>query len=341
MNSIQNEEQLEDLLSTPSERDCQAMARTAGDILVLGAGGKMGPSLCRRIKRASDEAGKPRRVFAVSRFGSLSPADALRAAGVEVLEADLLDSKAFGRLPDAENVLFLAGRKFGSADRPDLTWAINTLVPGYAAERFQSSRIVVFSTGNLYPFVSASSGGSKETDPTEPFGEYAQSCLGRERLFEHFSLEKGTLCLFLRLNYSVDLRYGVLVDIARKVRQGEPVELRTASFNVIWQGDANSYALRCLELCSSPPRVLNVTGPETVSVRTAAEYFGRKFGLRPAFTGDESGTALLSNASTCHALLGYPEVPLVTLMDWVAEWVALGGRLLNKPTHFELKNGKY
>jgi len=338
---ISDEAHLVELLSKPTPADCESLARLGGDVLILGAGGKIGPELAKRVKNAFDQERLKSRVIAVSRFTSPGAAQDLKQAGIEALECDLLDHCAYSRLPDAPNVLFLAGRKFGSAERSDLTWAMNTVVPAYAAERFASSRIVVFSTGNIYPFVPASSGGCSEADATQPTGEYAQSCLGRERVFEYFSQERQTDCLFFRLNYAVDLRYGVLVDIATKVRDGEPVELGVPCFNVIWQGDVNSYAIRSLELCASPPRVLNVTGPETLSVRATAEFFGRRFGRRPVFTGEESGRGLLSNASQCHALLGYPDVPVRTLMDWVADWLESGGRLLNKPTHFEVADGKF
>ncbi|RPI26785.1 MAG: NAD-dependent epimerase/dehydratase family protein [Acidobacteria bacterium] len=338
---INNESQLEEVLATPTLADSESLGRLGGDVVILGAGGKIGPSLSRRVKRAVETAGLKSRVIAVSRFTSGGTAQELRAAGVEVIECDLLDHKSYSRLPDAPNVLFLAGRKFGSTERSDVTWAMNTMVPAYAAERYSSSRIVVFSTGNIYPPVPASTGGCAETDATAPVGEYAQSCLGRERIFEYFSRELRTRCLFFRLNYAVDLRYGVLVDIARKVRDGEPVEAGVACFNVVWQGDVNSYAIRSLELCSSPPGILNVTGPEILSVRKTAEYFGRRFGREPVFVGEESGVALLSDASECHTLLGYPEVPVGQLVVWVADWLEQGGRLLNKPTHFEVADGKY
>jgi len=341
MPNIENEAQLENILATPNSSDREVMSRLTGDVMILGAGGKMGPSLATRVKRASEEGGRARRVFAVSRFSSPQVAEGLAGAGVEIIEENLLDRSAYGRLPDVENILYLAGRKFGSSDRPDLTWAMNTLVPAYTCERFGSSRIVFFSSGNVYPFVSPSSGGCVETDPVAPVGEYAQSCVARERVIEYFSRENGTPGLLFRLNYAVDLRYGVLVDVARKVRDREPIDVGVGSFNVIWQGDANSIALRCVELCSSPPKILNVTGPETVSLRGAAMFFAACFGVTPEFVGEESRSALLSNASECHALFGYPEVSLRTLMEWVAGWVAGGQPLLNKPTHFEVTDGKF
>lgn len=338
---IETESQLEEMLASPSASDIEAMLRLRGDVMVLGAGGKMGPSLARRIRRAADAASVQIRVTAVSRFSSPQARDELQNAGVETISCDLLDRAQIARLPECENVLFLAGRKFGSSERSDLTWAVNTFVPANVAERFRASRIVAFSTGNIYPPVPPSSGGSLETDATDPRGEYAQSCLGRERIFEYFSHEHKTRCLLFRLNYAVDLRYGVLVDIARKVNEGEPVSLSVGSFNAVWQGDANSYALRSLELCESPPRILNVTGPETISTKIAAEFFARRFKIDVTFQSERYDSAFLSNASQCHKLLGYPAVSLDELMDMVAHWVEAGGAYLNKPTKYEVTDGRY
>lgn len=341
MSLIETEAQLEAALAAPNAADVGLMRRLSGDVIVLGAGGKMGPSLARRIKRVATAANAARRVIAVSRFSAPQSRAQLESAGVETIPCDLLDRQQVAALPDCENVFFLAGRKFGSTDRADLTWAINSYAPGLVAERYRAGRIVVFSTGNVYPFVNAASGGSVETDAPQPYGEYASSCLGRERVFEYFSHAQGARCLIFRLNYAVDLRYGVLVDIARKVYAGQPVNLSAASFNVIWQGDANSYALRSLELCESPPRILNVTGPETVSTRRAAEFFARRFERQAIFQGEESDVALLNNASLCHKLLGYPEVSLGELMELVARWVEIGGASLGKPTKFEVVDGRY
>ena len=238
-------------------------------------------------------------------------------------------------------MLFLAGRKFGTLDRTDVTWATNTLVPARVAEHFAQSRMVVFSTGNVYPLVPADGPGSSEDDPPAPVGEYAQSCLGRERVVEFVSRERNLRALIYRLNYAVDLRYGTLVDIARKVLAGEPIDLTMGFFNAIWQGDANSYALRSLELCSSPPAILNVTGPERISVRETAEWFGSTFGRPPRFVNTEGPVALLSDSSRCRALLGEPAVPLPVLRQWVAHWVRAGGASLDKPTHFEVTDGRY
>jgi nucleoside-diphosphate-sugar epimerase len=327
-------EELEDELSRPSEADIEFVRHLDGDILILGAAGKMGPSLARLCRRAADLAKPARRVFAVSRRLIHEP-------GVDSVACDLLDRKQVANLPACPNVLYLAGRKFGSSDSPELTWAMNTVVPANVAERFHQSRIVVFSTGNVYALRLVAAGGSRETDPPAPVGEYAQSCLGRERVFEYFSGHHGLRCLLFRLNYAVDLRYGVLVDIARKVFAGDPVDLTVPAFNVIWQRDANSYALRALEHCSAPPRVLNITGLETVSVRAAAEFFAARFARPCRFLGTEGLVALLSDASAAAALMGPPEATTSRLMEVVADWVRAGGASLNKPTHFEVADGRF
>lgn len=325
---------LERELSLPSEDDVACLTRLEGDILILGAGGKMGPSLARLCLRGSEAAGMKRRILAVSRHPAAEP-------GIEAVACDLLDRKQVAQLPDCPNILYLAGRKFGSSGNPELTWAMNTLVPATVAERFADARMVVFSTGNVYAFRQRSQGGSVETDVPAPVGEYAQSCLGRERIFEYFSRQIGLRCLFFRLNYAVDLRYGVLVDVARKVWSGAPVDLRVPAFNAIWQRDANSYALRSLELCDSPPRILNVTGAEILLVREVAEWFASRFGRPCRFEGEEGPTALLSDASECHALLGPPGIPAPRLMEMVASWMEAGGDLLDKPTHFEVADGRF
>lgn len=325
---------LEEALSRPNEADIACLRRIDGDILILGASGKMGPSLARLCRRASDAAGRGRRVVAVSRR-------LIHEEGVDAISCDLLDREGIARLPECPNVLYLVGRKFGSSGRPDLTWAMNTIVPALVAERFRRSRIVVFSSGNVYPFRAPASGGSRESDLPNPVGEYAQSALGRERVFEYHSNEHGLRCLLFRLNYAVDLRYGVVVDVAQKVFNGEPVALGVPAFNVIWQGDANSYALRSLELCASPPSILNVTGAEICTVRAAAEFFASRFGKTCRYEGEEGPVALLSDASACHKLLGPPSVSLDVLLNLVADWVERGGESLNRPTHFEVADGKF
>ena len=338
---VEDEAQLEELLSRPSPADVAFMSCLEGDVVVLGAGGKMGPSLARLLRRAADAAERPRRVAAISRFSSPSVAADLEAFGIEALSCDLLDPGQVERLPDFANVFFLAGMKFGASDRPDLTWALNTIVPGHVARRYAASRTVVFSTGNVYPLVPPATGGCLETDPPGPVGEYAQSCLGRERIFEHASRERGTPCLLFRLFYAVDLRYGVLVDIGRRVLAGDPIDLAVGHVNVIWQGDASSYALRSLDLAASPPRALNVTGPEVLSVRELAEAFGRRFGRTPVFQGTEGPVALLGNTSACRSLLGAPAVSRDRLFEWVARWVEIGGPSLGKPTRYERADGQF
>lgn len=338
---INSDTELEDILATPSESDLECVARLNGDVLILGAGGKMGPSLARRINRAVVRAGSPGRVMAASRFSSAASRASLDAEGIRTIACDLLDPRQVAALPRCPYVVFMAGRKFGTLDRTDLTWATNTLVPARVGAHLAQSRIVVFSTGNVYPLVAASGPASTEDDPPAPVGEYAQSCLGRERVIEFVSREEGMPAVVFRLNYAVDLRYGTLVDIARRVLAGEPVDLEMGFFNAIWQGDANSYALRSLELCSTPPTILNVTGPDRISVREVAEWFGSMFGRAPHFVNSEGPLALLSDSSRCRARLGEPEVSLYVLRRWVAHWVQAGGSWLNKPTHFEVTDGRF
>ena len=338
---ISSERELEELLSEPTDEDVAAVARLEPDILILGAGGKMGPSLARRVRRAAERAGNGSRVLAVSRFSSREARESLESDGIPTLSCDLNSAPAIAGLPRFPNVLFLAGRKFGTTDRTDITWATNTVVPARVAEHFNDARMVVFSTGNVYPLVPPDGPAPTEDDPAMPVGEYAQSCLGRERVVEFVSREQGLRALMFRLNYAVDLRYGTLVDVARKVYNGEPVDLTVGYFNAIWQGDANSYALRSLELCESPPQVLNVTGGERISVREAAAWFGAFFKREPRLVNQEGPVALLSDSSRCRQLLGEPHVPLERLRQWVAEWVAAGGASLNKPTHFETADGRF
>ena len=338
---IRDEAHLEEVLSEPSPADVDCVSRLNGDILIVGAAGKMGPSLARRVHRAAVRAGSRSRVLAASRFSVPAVRESLAADGIRTIACDLLDHGQIAALPRAEHVLFLAGRKFGTLDRTDVTWATNTLVPARVAEHFAQSRMVVFSTGNVYGLVPAGGPGSGEDDPPSPVGEYAQSCLGRERVVEFVSRERSLRALIFRLNYAVDLRYGTLVDIARKVFAGEPIDLTMGYFNAIWQGDANGYALRSLDLCSSPPAILNVTGPERISVRESADWFGSIFGRPPLFVNTEGPVALLSDSSRCRALLGEPAVPLPVLRQWAAHWVRTGGTSLNKPTHFEVTDGRY
>jgi nucleoside-diphosphate-sugar epimerase len=338
---IESDAELEDVLAEPGAKDVECVSRLDGDVLVIGASGKMGPSLTRRIHRAAGRSGGRTRVIAASRFSSSAGRQALASEGIETVACDLLDPDQIAALPRAPNVLFLAGRKFGTLDRTDVTWVTNTIVPARVAEHFADSRMVVFSTGNVYPLVRADGPAPTEETAPGPVGEYAQSCLGRERVVEFVSRERGLRALIYRLNYAVDLSYGTLVDVARHVFDGEPLDLSMGYFNAIWQGDANSYALRSLELCASPPAVLNVTGPERIGVRESAQWFGQAFGREPRFVNSEVPVALLSDSSRCRARLGEPEVPLERLRQWVAHWVSSGGASLGKPTHFEVTDGRF
>jgi len=338
---IDTEAKLDELLSRPSDADAAAIAQLAGDLLILGAGGKMGPSLARRACRAAEKAGVQKRIVAVARFSDHRLRESLASDGIETVVADLLQPDALSKLPDTPNVIFMAARKFGTTGSEDLTWAMNTYLPGLVAERYRASRIVAFSTGNVYPLRTAMQGGSVESTPVAPESEYAQSALGRERMFEYGSRQWGTPVAILRLNYAIDLRYGVLLDIGTAVFEKRPIDLRMALVNVIWQGDANSICLRSFAHCQSPPLFLNLTGPETLSVRYVAEEFGRRFCLQPTFSSEEMPTALLSNAAKAHQMFGYPTVTISEMIDWTAAWISSGGARLNKPTHFEVRDGKF
>lgn len=334
-------DQLEERLSRPIDKVVEMFRRVTGDVMLLGVAGKIGPSLARMIQRATEAAGPPRRVIGVARFSNADEEVRLQDAGIETLRCDLLDEAAVARLPDAPNVFYLAGMKFGAGGNEPLTWAMNTHLPGVICQCYRRSRIVAYSTGNVYGPVPPASGGSRETDAPQPVGEYAMSCLGRERIFEHFSRTQGTPVALLRLNYACDLRYGVLVDIARRVWAGEPVDVRTGWFNTIWQGDSNVQTLLALEHATSPAFVLNLTGPRTLSVRETAVEFGKLLGREVCFPGEESPTALLSNASRCHKLFGLPLVDEAQLLRWVTDWIKGDGANLGKPTHFESRDGRY
>jgi nucleoside-diphosphate-sugar epimerase len=338
---IATNDQLEDVLSKPNEHDVEALKEMEGDLILLGAGGKMGPSLAARARRAAVEGGVKKRIIAVSRYSSPESRREIEEAGVEVIPADLLNEDDLAQLPLVDNVIFMVGRKFGSTGAESLTWAMNAYVPARVAEHYRSSRIVAFSSGNIYPLVPVTSGGATEQSPLVPMGEYAQSVLARERMFEYMSSRYQTPMAILRLNYAIDLRYGVLLDIGRKVFERRPVDLATGNVNVIWQGDANSVCLRSFAHCSSPPMVLNLTGPETLSVRWIARRFGELLGIDPQFEGTEAPTALLNNASRCQRLFGYPTVSAEQMIEWTAAWIRGGGAMLDKPTHFETRDGKF
>ncbi len=334
---ISDEATLEEVMTRPDAALAEDLAAVPGDLLVLGAAGKMGPTLCRLAKRADPH----RRVLAVARWSEPGLRARMESWGIECLAADLMDRAALSALPDAPNIVFMAARKFGSTGAEEQTWAMNVLLPAMVAERWPTARIVFFSTGNVLPLVPVLSGGADEATPPAPVGEYAASCLGRERVFQHAGAIRGTACFGIRLNYAIDLRYGVLHDIATKVFTGTPVPLSMGHANVIWQGDANAWTLRALRHASPACPVLNVTGPETVSVRWVAQQFATRLGKQVSFTGQEAPDALLSNAARAFALFGYPRVPLLQLVDWVAHWVARGGRSLGKATKFEVRDGRF
>ena len=336
-------EELEDRLSEPRDATVAALRDSPGDVLVLGAGGKMGPTLTRMVARAARVAdgSMKRRVFAASRFSSDPAALSLQHAGVSVIHCNLLDLDAVAQLPDAPNVIFMAGQKFGTTDSPARTWMLNGAVPALCAHRFRSSRIVAFSTGNVYPLVPIASGGAGETMTPMPVGDYAASCVVRERVFAMSSKAWDTRVAVMRLNYAMDLRYGVLTDIALKVQRGNPVDVTMGYVNVVWQGDASRAAIEMLPLAANPPLVLNVSGGETLSVRTLAEQLGRRLGKTPRITGTEAEDALLTNTSQFQWLLNPSLTSTDTLLDWVAEWVAEGRTILGKATHFETRTGAF
>jgi dTDP-4-dehydrorhamnose reductase len=333
--------ELDELISRPTEGLIRMMGRLTGDIIVLGAGGKMGPSLARMAKRASDAAGAVRRVVAVSRFSSEREEACLNDVGVKTIKCDLLDPEQVQALPDAPNVVFMAGMKFGSTGQEHLTWATNVMVPYHTARAFTNSRIVAFSTGCVYPLVHFSTGGASEAIPAAPIGEYAQSCLGRERMFDYFAEEKGEKVLHFRLNYAIDLRYGVLWDVASKVWAGEPVDITTNYANVIWQGDCSNIVLQCFKLATAPASILNVTGADTIRIDETAQKFANVMGKSVQFTGESNGIGYLSNCSKMAGIFGQPKVNIDTMVEWIGNWIMQGGENHGKPTHFETQNGKY
>ena len=336
------EEKLNEMLTTPSANLIEDVKKIKGDIMVLGAGGKMGPTLCILAKNAIRAAGIEKKVIAVSRFSDPVALDLLHSNGVETISADLLDRDNLEALPEVENIIFMAGRKFGTDGGTEyLTWAMNATLPALVAYKFKKSNIVVFSSGNIYPIVPLSHGGCSENEKVAPIGEYAQSVLARERAFEYAAKEYGTKVFIYRLNFAVDLRYGVIFDCAKKIMDGTPISLTTPCFNFIWQGSANEIAIRGLLHCESPMRIMNVTGPETVSIKETSIKLGKYLGKEPVFEGEEGNTAYLNNAGLAMETFGYPEVSAETLIKWQAEYILDGGRTIDKPTHFEERKGSY
>lgn len=336
-----NEEELEEFLSQPSESLVEMMKRLDGDIMILGIAGKMGVTMGKRAVNAIRRAGVSKTVYGVSRFSRAESRTQLEAAGVKTIPCNLLDQDAVNALPQVANIIFMAGKKFGTEGAEDSTWAMNTLAPAYVAKHFSKSRIVAFSTGCVYPLVSVVEGGCTEEVPPQPIGEYSQSCLGRERIFQYASREYGTKVLLFRLNYAIDMRYGVLHDIARQIANAEAVNNTVGHFNVIWQGDANDRALLCLEHCTSPAAILNITGPETASIEQIAAKLAREMGKEFSFSGRSADRCYLNNSARMCDMFGYPSISLERMILWQAQWIKNGGSSLGKPTHFEVNNGKF
>lgn len=341
MDRIDNVEHLEDLLSEPTEAAVQALGAVEGDLIILGVAGKMGPTLARMAVRASERAGVRRRVIGVARFSEAGIEARLQAQSIETIRCDLLDPSQLDALPEVPNVVFMTGMKFGATGQEGRTWAMNCWLPGMVCRKYRRSRIVAFSTGNVYGLTPVARGGSLEDDPLRPVGEYAQSCVGRERLFEYFSRTNDIPMSLLRLNYATEMRYGVLVDLAQQVRLGRPVDVTMGHVNALWQADANAMALASFAHVGAPPMVLNLAGPELLSVRRLATEFAQRFGQSLVIEGTESSDALLSNAQRAHRLFGYPRFSAGQMMTWIANWLERSGETLGKPTHFEVRHGQF
>ena len=339
--NFESENVLEEAISRPSIALVEVMKNMTGDLIFLGVAGKIGISMARMAKRACLEANLTKRIIGVSRFSDAAARKFLEESGIETIKGDLVERDFIESLPEIENVIYLAGMKFGTDGNEAYTWAMNSYLPGLVADKFRKSRILAFSTGCVYPFVDIKTGGSKETDFVGPVGEYSQSCLGRERLFEFGSIKYGTPVALIRLNYSVEMRYGVLVDIATKVYNEEPIDLTMGYANVIWQGDANDMILRSLNFCKSPAKHLNISGPEILSIRDVALKFGKLLSKEVLIKGSENSTALLVDCSQAYDLLGKPKVALDQIINWTANWIEKEKKTHNKPTRFEVRDGNY
>ncbi len=338
---IKDELALEEVLTRPRPELVELIRTLDSPLVILGAGGKMGPTLAVLARRAAQAASHPLEIVAVSRFGNPDTKQWFEQRGVRTWSADLLDRRATESLPDSRNVIYLAGQKFGTQQNPAATWAANTLAPAHTAERYSGARIVALSTGNVYPFVSIKGRGAREDDDLTPLGEYANAAVARERIFEHLAAKQSTPMVLLRLSYAIDLRYGVLHDIARSVWHSVPVNVGSGCFNCIWQGDANEFILRAFGIAANPPATLNLTAPSVCSVRDVATRFSELFDRPVRFIGTESDTALLSDTTQLSRMLGRPQTSLASMIGWTAQWVRDGGLSLNKPTHFDVRDGKY
>lgn len=338
---IENEAQLDDVLTTPSAALCDFITHVKSPLIVLGAGGKMGPSLAVQAKRAAEMTEHPLNVVAVSRFSENATKAWLEERGVQTVPVDLLDANCCDELPNSENIINLVGQKFGTSNDPGRTWVTNTLIPAAVCKRYAEAKVVALSTGCVYPMMSVASGGATEDTATEPFGEYVNACLARERIFQFYSQQNDTSMAIIRLNYAIDLRYGVLFDIARKVHAGEPIDVTMGHFNCIWQSDANDMIIRSLALCESPARTVNITGEAILNVRETSIRLGKLIGCEPHFSGTEAEEAWLNNASQAFSELQKPPTPLEPMLRWIAHWVKNGGRNLGKPTHFEVRDGQF
>jgi nucleoside-diphosphate-sugar epimerase len=348
--NIETEEALDEILTRPRPALVEFIRTIQSPLLLLGAGGKMGPTLAVLARRTADLAGRPLEIVAASRFSNSGARRWLEERGVRTLACDLMDPESWKRLPDAKDIVYLLGQKFGTTQNPALTWAINSLPPAYACARYPGSRMVVLSSGSIYPLTPVQNGGADESESLTPLGEYANACVARERIFEYFShpldcwfdpAPNHTRVALIRLFYAVELRYGVLVDLALKIYSGQPVDLAMGYFNCIWQGDANEMILRSLALAEAPPVPYNLSGQQPQAVRQIADRFGEIFGKAPLFTGSEADTALLGNSARIYARLGEAATPLDAVVSWIAHWIQHGGRLLGKPTHFEVRDGRY
>jgi nucleoside-diphosphate-sugar epimerase len=332
-----DERALENILSEPADATKEIASGLDGDIVVLGAGGKMGPTLSMMLEKASSD----KNIYAVSRFGDEAIRNRIEDAGIKTIQIDLLDESLYSQLPDVKNVFFLAGMKFGASGNQPLTWAMNSFLPGLVARHYKKSRIVVFSTGNVYPLFDINSSGPSEDTAPEPVGEYAQSCLGRERMFEYFSQLNNTPMTIIRLNYANEPRYGIIVDLARRILNYEPIDLTMGAVNLIWQRDANDYIIRSISLAESPPTILNVTGQDTLLVRKLAEQIGKELKIKPRFVSQKAQTSLLSNAYLCIGKFGPPQTELREMISLIVKWVASGKTVLNKPTKYDIRDGKF